>query len=178
MTRTRTDEKLHTRTFSSPIGSLTSFASDRGLRAIVWGDDEPDSCVGVRGRVLEPGGRSEVLDETQRQLDEYFAGVLRNFDVPLDVVGSPFQRSAWNVLSSIPYGETISYGDQARKLGDARKARAVGGANGRNPVPIVVPCHRVIGSNGSLTGFAIGTDVKRFLLDLEKSQMSDRGLRT
>lgn len=152
---------------SSPIGTLTLFSSEKGLRAIAWGDEDPDGHRGVRGAQLDSSGQSRILDETERQLTEYFDGQRRQFDVPLDPVGTPFQMSVWRVLSSIPYGSTISYGDQARALGDARKARAVGGANGRNPIPIIVPCHRVVGSDGSLTGFAIGTDVKKQLLDLE-----------
>jgi methylated-DNA-[protein]-cysteine S-methyltransferase len=94
--------------------------------------------------------------------------VRTEFDLPLDAQGTPFQRSAWTALCTIPFGETVSYGEQARRLGDARKARAVGAANGRNPISIVVPCHRVVGSNGSLTGFAAGLDAKAWLLDHER----------
>jgi methylated-DNA-[protein]-cysteine S-methyltransferase len=102
------------------------------------------------------------------QLDEYFAGRRREFDLPLDPVGTEFQRSAWNVLRTIPYGATMSYGEQAAALGDAKKARAVGSANGRNPLSIVVPCHRVIGTSGKLTGFAGGIEAKRYLLEMER----------
>jgi methylated-DNA-[protein]-cysteine S-methyltransferase len=113
-------------------------------------------------------GRHAVLDTTMAQLDEYFAGRRREFDLPLDPVGTEFQRSAWNVLRTIPYGATMSYGEQAAALGDAKKARAVGSANGRNPLSIVVPCHRVIGTSGKLTGFAGGIEAKRYLLELER----------
>ena len=105
-----------------------------------------------------------MLDEAVRQLDEYFAGERLEFDLPLEPNGTPFQRQAWTALRTIPYGETISYGEQARRLGDRNKSRAVGAANGKNPIPIVVPCHRVIGANGHLTGFGGGLDVKAWLL--------------
>ena len=104
-----------------------------------------------------------MIAEATRQLDEYFAGERTTFDVPLDPEGTDFQQAVWQVLRAIPYGETISYGEQARRLGDPRKARAVGAANGRNPISIIVPCHRVIGASGDLTGYAGGLDVKRSL---------------
>ncbi|MEA3183888.1 MAG: methylated-DNA-[protein]-cysteine S-methyltransferase, partial [Ilumatobacteraceae bacterium] len=113
-------------------------------------------------------GRTPLHDRAVAQLQEYFAGTRREFDLPLDPLGTPFQHSAWMVLRSIPYGTTISYGHQARQLGDPNKARAVGAANGKNPLSIVVPCHRVIGSGGELTGFAAGLDVKSWLLDHER----------
>ncbi len=164
-------ETLLTRSMSSPIGTLRLVASTHGLRAIVWANEDPDSYSGLRGARLDEDERSShVLGEAEKQIGEYFAGERRRFEIDLDLIGTEFQLSAWSVLSTIPYGCTISYGDQARVLGDERKARAVGGANGRNPIPIVVPCHRVIGSDGSLTGFAIGTDVKKFLLDFERTK--------
>jgi methylated-DNA-[protein]-cysteine S-methyltransferase len=103
-----------------------------------------------------------------RQLQEYFAGNRRDFDLPLDPVGTEFQQQVWHVLRTIPYGETISYGEQARRLGDVNKSRAVGAANGRNPISIIVPCHRVVGSTGKLTGFAGGLDTKAWLLQHER----------
>jgi methylated-DNA-[protein]-cysteine S-methyltransferase len=145
--------------YASPLGTLTLVASDCGLRAVLWpGEDPPEA-------VRDPG--HPVLAQASAELDDYFAGRRSAFDVPLDPVGTPFQRRAWDVLLTIPYGATISYAEQARQLGDARKARAVGAANGRNPVPIVVPCHRVVGASGALTGFAAGVGTKRWLLDLE-----------
>ena len=102
------------------------------------------------------------------QLDDYFAGDRQDFDVPLDPVGTEFQRSAWEALRTIGYGSTISYGEQAARMGDRRKARAVGAANGRNPISIIVPCHRVVGANGALTGFAGGVETKAWLLDHER----------
>lgn len=149
---------------ASPIGTLRLVASETGLRAVLWQGDDPrrvplDLCV---------DDERPVLRVAARQLEEFFAGSRREFDLPLDPVGTPFQRAAWDALRTIPYGETITYGEQAARMGDRRKARAVGAANGRNPLSIVVPCHRVIGANGTLTGFAGGLDVKARLLDLER----------
>jgi methylated-DNA-[protein]-cysteine S-methyltransferase len=111
--------------------------------------------------------RGDLLREAIRQLDAYFAGKLRVFDLPLAPVGSKFQLDAWRALRRIPYGRTITYGEQAARMGRPGAARAVGSANGRNPLPIIVPCHRVIGSDGTLTGYGGGLDVKRYLLRLE-----------
>lgn len=160
-------ETLLIRTLRTPVGEMRVAVSGQGLRALTWIDEENTSPPGVAGCDLREG-RSPVLDIVESQLDEYFAGRRREFDIPLDPVGTAFQLAAWKVLSTIPFGTTISYADQARALGDVRKARAVGGANGRNPIPIVVPCHRVIGADGSLTGFAAGTEIKRHLLDFER----------
>ena len=146
-------------------------ASAQGLRAILWPNDDPRRVPGVADAKK---GSNPVIESTIRQLDEYFAGTRHEFDVPLDAVGTEFQYSVWQVLRSIPYGETMSYGEQATVLGDPNKARAVGTANGRNPISIVVPCHRVIGANGSLTGFAGGMKAKKFLLDLEKKNAPAR----
>jgi methylated-DNA-[protein]-cysteine S-methyltransferase len=110
-----------------------------------------------------------VLAQAARELGEYFAGQRTTFDVDLAPRGTPFQLAAWEALLSIPYGETVSYREQARRLGDVNKSRAVGAANGRNPIPIIVPCHRVVGSDGSLTGFGGGLDTKAWLLDHERS---------
>ena len=117
---------------------------------------------------MRPEGCSPVLDEAARQLEAYFAGELVTFDLPLELDGTEFQRHCWLALASIPYGQTVSYGEQARRLGlGPEAARAVGAANGQNPLPIVLPCHRVIGADGSLTGFGGGLHVKRFLLEHE-----------
>jgi methylated-DNA-[protein]-cysteine S-methyltransferase len=148
----------------SPIGKLKLVASDKGLVAILWENDRPSR---VRlGEVVEDV-RHPVLVEVERQLGEYFAGRRREFSVALDMRGTRFQRDVWEALLAIPFGETRSYGQLARQLGNPRATRAVGAANGRNPVSIIVPCHRVIGSSGKLTGFAGGLDVKARLLNLE-----------
>jgi methylated-DNA-[protein]-cysteine S-methyltransferase len=156
---------LHTAVVDTPVGALTIVASNRGLRAILWPDERS-------GRVplppAEPASHHPVIELAATQLREYFDGRRRAFDLPLDPVGTAFQQSAWTALQTIPYGTTISYGEQAERMGDRRKARAVGAANGRNPISIVVPCHRVVGTSGALTGFAGGTAVKAWLLDHER----------
>jgi methylated-DNA-[protein]-cysteine S-methyltransferase len=158
---------FHTTTIESPVGTLRIIDGDRGLRAILWGAEDTARIASIEENALIEG-RTPLLDRAVAQLQEYFAGTRREFDLPLDPLGTPFQHSAWMVLRSIPYGTTISYGHQARQLGDPNKARAVGAANGKNPLSIVVPCHRVIGSGGELTGFAAGLDVKSWLLDHER----------
>jgi methylated-DNA-[protein]-cysteine S-methyltransferase len=158
---------LSVTTIPSPIGELTIGVSDRGVRFLSWNDDpRPQPTEDVQGG--PPSRRAQILAQAIAQLEEYFAGTRMDFDLPLDPVGTPFQQSAWQVLRTIPYGSTVSYGDQARKLGDPNKARAVGAANGKNPIGIIVPCHRVVGANGSLTGFAGGLDSKAWLLDHER----------
>ena len=157
---------LYKRIMDSPVGPLTLIASDDGLRAVLWKAEKADRvAVGDAADADDPNG---VLAAAVDQLEEYFAGDRRSFDLPLDPVGSGFQQSAWDALCTIPYGETVSYGEQARRLGDVRKARAVGAANGRNPISIIVPCHRVIGADGSLTGFAAGIETKAWLLAHER----------
>ena len=151
--------------YKSPVGRLLLVASDEGLRAVLWPNDDPRR---VPGASEARRGSHPILEITARQLDEYFSGQRHDFDIPLDPAGTDFQKSVWQVLRSIPYGETMTYGEQAQVLGDPNKARAVGAANGRNPLSIVVPCHRVIGANGTLTGFAGGMKAKKFLLVLEK----------
>jgi methylated-DNA-[protein]-cysteine S-methyltransferase len=163
-------------TMPSPIGTLTIVAHDRGVVAIRWdtdGDDHrPDAHNPVDRKLnddivdVEPAGHP-VLAIAVAQLAEYFAGTRTDFDLPLDPDGTAFQRDAWRQLERIPFGETITYGEQAARLGDRKKTRAVGAANGQNPIPIVVPCHRVVGANGHLTGFAGGLETKAWLLDHE-----------
>ena len=116
------------------------------------------------------GGEAGPLRKAFEQLEAYFAGSLKQFELPLDTGGTPFQRRVWTELQKIPYGQTISYGELASRIGNPKASRAVGLANGQNPISIIIPCHRVIGSNGSLTGFGGGLTVKRFLLDLESRQ--------
>jgi methylated-DNA-[protein]-cysteine S-methyltransferase len=151
----------------SPVGQLTIIATDAGLAAVLWeGEDLP--AVRVDASRQEPA--HPVVAETMRQLDEYFAGRRTSFALPLDVTGTPFQLKVWEALRTIPFGETRSYAEIAARIGRPRAVRAVGAANGRNPVSIVTPCHRVIGSTGKLTGFAAGLDTKARLLALEGSR--------
>ena len=160
---------FHTIVMDSPVGELRLIAGDGGLRAVLWGAEDAARLASINeGDLVE--GPNDVLDQAVAELEEYFAGTRREFDLPLDPVGTPFQQSAWMVLRSIPYGCTMSYGEQARRLGDPNKARAVGAANGQNPLSIVVPCHRVIGSTGHLTGFGGGLEAKSWLLDHESQQ--------
>jgi len=152
---------------SSPVGQLTLIAGDAGLVAILWEDDAPD-----RVRLGEMTARPDhsVLAETERQLGDYFAGRRQSFRVPLDFRGSPFQKAVWQALLTIPFGQTRTYGEIARQIGCPSAARAVGAANGRNPISIIAPCHRVLGSNGALTGFAGGLPAKEYLLAHERRQ--------
>jgi methylated-DNA-[protein]-cysteine S-methyltransferase len=158
--------ELFSAVIDSPVGALTIVASNDGLRAILWPDDDP-ARVRLDATTSHPD--HPVIVTAAVQLNEYFDGERTDFDVPLDAVGTEFQRAAWEALRSIPFGTTVSYGEQAERMGDRRKARAVGAANGRNPISIVVPCHRVVGANGALTGFAGGTDTKAWLLAHEQS---------
>lgn len=151
----------------SPVGRLTFVGSDAGLRAILWPVERPGRVV--LPDALEDAPDHPVLQRAVRQVTEYLADERRTFDLPLDLHGTPFQVKVWRGLVAIGYGETSTYGAEAARLGDARKARAVGAAVGRNPVSIVVPCHRVVGADGSLTGFAGGLDAKTFLLGLERA---------
>ena len=152
---------------SSPVGALKLIASDKGLRAVLFHGGGRDKSIAFDGR-LEASDDHPVLLRAERQLGEYFTGKRKAFDVPLNSAGTVFQQKAWRQLQKIPYGRTISYGEQAKGLGDAKKARAVGMANGRNPLSIIVPCHRVVGANGSLTGFGGGLKIKEYLLKFEK----------
>lgn len=152
------------KTMPSPVGELKLVASDIGLVAILWPNDRPGR---VRLGAMAEDCRHPVLVEVERQLSLYFAGSLARFDVQLDFRGTDFQKSVWQALLAIPFGETRSYAAIARAVGRPAAVRAVGGANGRNPISIVAPCHRVMGSNGSLTGFAGGIDAKHYLLRLE-----------
>jgi len=150
----------------SPAGSLLLAADDAGLRQIIF----------MNGRDRTQPGRDWVLDrsafaETIRQLEAYFAGGLESFNLPLAPQGTPFQLQVWRQLCEIPYGETISYGELARRIGNPKASRAVGLANGSNPIPIIIPCHRVIGSNGKLTGYGGGLPIKEKLLALERRQL-------
>ena len=168
---TRTDS-LHSTTHDTPVGPLTLVASDRGLRAVIWPRD------GGRIRLSARPHRTSdhpILQNATHQLDEYFAGSRTTFDLPLDVEGTRFQLAAWRALAAIPFGTTVSYSHQARQLGIPTAARALGAANRANPVCIIVPCHRVIGADGSLTGFAGGLTRKRFLIDHEVAVLASAG---
>lgn len=145
----------------SPVGPLTLVASETALICLNWGICSPMLAA------LDIKHEHPVLVRTEIQLREYFEGQRKNFDLPLDLQGTEFQQQVWRELSKISYGQTITYGEQAKRLGRPKSARAVGAANGKNPIGIIVPCHRVVGASGSLTGFAGGIEVKRQLLAIE-----------
>ncbi|KQX26088.1 MULTISPECIES: methylated-DNA--[protein]-cysteine S-methyltransferase [unclassified Sphingomonas] len=155
--------------FASPLGDLKLIAGERGLVAILWPDDAPGR---VRLGAMSEAPDHAVLVEARRQLADYFAGRRERFDVPLDFRGSDFQKQVWTALMTIPFGETRSYGQIARQIGRPSASRAVGAANGRNPISIVAPCHRVVGAGGAMTGFAGGLEAKRYLLALERGRMA------
>lgn len=151
---------MQIRIIDSPVGKLRLVAEDGFLTELRFGG-EP---VAVESDNVD----DSVLDETERQLKEYFAGLRREFDLPLKPKGTPFQLEDWLALREIPYGETVTYGDIARRIGRPKAFRAVGMANHSNPISIIVPCHRVIGSNGKLTGYGGGLENKQKLLELEQ----------
>ena len=148
----------------SPVGELTLVARDGKLSAILW---EVERANRVRLGELIEANDSPVLRETERQLKEYFAGTRNQFELELDFTGTDFQKQVWQALLTIPFGETRSYSQIAEQIGNPKAVRAVGAANGRNPISIIAPCHRVVGASGGLTGFAGGLEAKQYLLTLE-----------
>lgn len=151
----------------SPVGTLTLVARGERLAAVLW-EEERENRVRL-GEVYRDDAQP-ILREAARQLDEYFAGKRQRFELALDFAGTAFQRQVWAALLTIPFGQTRSYSDIARQIGNPSAVRAVGAAKGRNPISIIAPCHRVIGASGSLTGFAGGIPAKQYLLTLEGQQ--------
>lgn len=160
-------------TTGSPVGTLTLLASADGLAAVLWPDEDPQR---VRLRSVGENREHPVLLEAEKQLGEYFAGRRKTFTVSLDFVGTEFQKKVWGALLTIPYGQTRSYGELAQQIGQPTASRAVGAANGKNPISIITPCHRVLGSDGTLTGFAGGMEAKALLLKLEGATIPERRL--
>jgi methylated-DNA-[protein]-cysteine S-methyltransferase len=150
----------------SPVGRLKLVASGWGLAGVLWESERPNR-VRVSAPVEDPSDR--VLADAERQLDEYFRGRRKAFTVRLDFAGTEFQRRVWSALLTIPFGETRTYAQIARQIGKPSATRAVGAANGRNPIAIIAPCHRVVGATGALTGFAGGLEAKAWLLALEST---------
>lgn len=146
-------------TKTTKIGDLTVFEDDGAVCEIIFFDKNI-----VKGKICE----TELIKKTFAEIEEYLDGKRKTFDIPTNPKGTVFQKKVWEELKKIPYGKTASYGEIAEKIGNPKAQRAVGLANNKNPVPIIIPCHRVIGKNGSLTGYAYGLDVKKTLLDLEK----------
>ncbi|MCH7379491.1 MULTISPECIES: methylated-DNA--[protein]-cysteine S-methyltransferase [Acinetobacter] len=152
----------------SPVGALKLVAHDQALVAVMWDNEDHKR---VRLSELIEDRQHPMLHRVKQQLEQYFVGQRQQFDLPLDFQGTAFQQQVWQALLSIPYGETRSYKDIAIQLGNEKAVRAVGAANGKNPISIIAPCHRVIGSSGALVGFAGGLDKKQILLSLEQSQI-------
>ena len=152
----------------SPVGALKLVAHDQALVAVMWDNEDHKR---VRLAELIEDRQHPMLHKVKLQLEEYFAGQRQQFDLPLDFQGTAFQQQVWQALLSIPYGETRTYKEIAVQLGNEKAVRAVGAANGKNPISIIAPCHRVIGSSGALVGFAGGLDKKQILLSLEQSQI-------
>ncbi|HVV68166.1 MAG TPA: methylated-DNA--[protein]-cysteine S-methyltransferase [Gammaproteobacteria bacterium] len=151
----------------TPVGQLTLIASKQALHAILWESNRKDAKCQKIIQDLKQSQDHKIIIQTKKQLTEYFQGKRKIFDIPLILRGTDFQVKAWEQLQKIPYAKTISYAEQAARIGDKNKARAVGMANGLNPISIIVPCHRVIGSNGHLVGFGGGIENKAYLLKLE-----------
>ncbi|PKH30536.1 methylated-DNA--[protein]-cysteine S-methyltransferase [Acinetobacter radioresistens] len=158
--------KLAMQYMDSPVGRLRLIANEKALVAVLWENEQPKR-IQLAELMVEP--EHPVLLQVRQQLEEYFEGNRQRFDIPLDFAGTEFQKLVWTELLKIPYGQTRSYGEIAQAIGRPKAMRAVGAANGRNPISIIAPCHRVIGASGALTGFAGGLDNKTILLNLEKN---------
>ena len=154
---------------NSPVGKLTLVVSSNGLHAVLWETTRENQQCKQIIKTLNQSKQHKIIMQTQQQLTEYFQGKRNKFDLPLVLRGTDFQIQVWEQLRKIPFATTISYGEQAARIGDKNKARAVGMANGLNPISIIVPCHRVIGSNGRLVGFGGGIENKAYLLKLEQN---------
>lgn len=163
---------LHYKNMKSPIGEITLVSSDDALVALYVNDE-----LTPKKDLAKKNNTHEILILAEQQLNEYFQGRRKKFDLPLDPEGTEFQNKAWKALVSIPYGKVWSYGQQAESLKSPKAQRAVGGANGKNPIPVIIPCHRVIGSTGKLTGFSGGMSMKVYLLKLEGHQVDADALR-
>jgi methylated-DNA-[protein]-cysteine S-methyltransferase len=159
-----TNQRIVYKDVMSPVGLIRLIASGKGLMAVLW---EGENYTGTKLPEAVPDHEDRVLMQAGQQLKEYFAKERKAFNIPLDLKGTEFQLRVWNALSDIPYGTTKTYGALARQLGDIKAVRAVGGALNKNPVAIIVPCHRVVGASGKLVGFAGGLENKSILLDIE-----------
>jgi methylated-DNA-[protein]-cysteine S-methyltransferase len=159
-------------TVKAPFGTLTVVASDKGVRFCMFANDaHPKSFDGLS---IRDDPKHPMVKKAIDQLREYFAGTRKKFDLKLDLQGTEFQVDAWRSLAKVPYGKTASYAEQATSIGRPKAVRAIGGANGRNPVVVILPCHRIIGADGSLTGFGGGLPVKVWLLEHEQKVLARR----
>ena len=157
------EQKIYGEIYESPVGALTILAEKKGIRAIKFGEDE---------EVKSTGKANEMTRWAVKELEEYFKGKRTKFEIPLNPKGTEFMKKVWKELLNIPYGEVRTYKEIAEKIGNSKASRAVGMANNKNPIPIIIPCHRVIGSNNKLVGYALGLDMKKYLLDLERKVVS------
>lgn len=158
------EQRIYGEIYESPVGALTILAGENGIQAIKFGKDE---------KVKSTGKASEMTRRAVKELEEYFQGKRKEFTVPCVPEGTDFQKRVWEALTRIPYGVTRTYKEIAVEIVNSRASRAVGMANNKNPVPIIIPCHRVIGSDGRLTGYAGGLGVKEFLLNLERENCDE-----
>lgn len=163
---------LYTKKIKTKLGTMLAVADDKNLLFLDFEDSKHFknnfSAIKEKNEILEKS--NNILDQTEKELLEYFSGNRKKFTIPVEFSGTDFQRKVWNELLKIPFGETKFYQQQAQSLGDEKKVRAVANANGKNRISIVVPCHRVLGKNGTLTGYAGGIDRKKYLLELEKQK--------
>ena len=168
-------QSLYYTTLNTPIQSLFIVSSEKGLIKIIFYNKSKSTPIpNLQKEYVES---SLIANQTKNQialeqLSEYFKGIRKKFSVPLDIQGTSFQKLIWRTITQIPYGQTCSYGEIAKRIGKPKAARAVGMANHNNPIPIIIPCHRIIGSDGSLTGYAAGMSIKEKLLDFEKNHMN------
>ena len=161
---------LEYKKLKTPVGKMVLVADQKAIVMFGWEDffaKEASNKEQSKWGEMKPNSKNTIIAKAEKQLEEYFKGKRKSFDLPLAPEGTEFQKSVWRELSKISYGETISYGEQAKRIGKPKAMRAVGGANGKNPIAIIVPCHRVIGANGTLTGFGGGLKAKTYLLELE-----------
>jgi methylated-DNA-[protein]-cysteine S-methyltransferase len=163
--------EIYVKRLQTPVGEISVFANDRAIFGLYTGKSNRKSKHGIFQSARD--GNNDVLRQVEKELESYFAGDLKKFTVPVEYSGTPFQEAVWRALCTIAYGELRSYADVAAALGKPQACRAVGGAVGRNPVSIIIPCHRVIGSNATLTGFGGGLPVKTRLLELEGHRVQD-----
>ena len=166
------NHSIQIQTYKSPVGEIVLGSYDNKLCLANWSDKKKSNRTNNRLKkklnAVFVEESSTIIDETMKQLDEYFKGKRQHFDIPLLMVGTDFQKSVWNALLQIPFGKTASYAEQAKRIGNEKAVRAVANANAANAISILIPCHRIIGSDGTLTGYAGGLEAKKKLLELEK----------
>lgn len=171
-----TKTKVYTQIINTPLGEMGAYATDKGLFVLKFSDKgKGEKILQQVLKVLNAtllNEENSIIVQTRRELTEYFNGDRQTFQIPLYIVGTDFQKQVWQTIQNIPYGKTISYGEEAKQMKQASAVRAIANANGRNRISIIIPCHRIIGSDGSLTGYGGGLDRKKWLLEFEKKQVN------